>query len=214
MKKPLQIFIVAIFVWALLSWGTETLNPVESIENLLNTVKDLAMATRLTHATEDDNGDVQTSVDDLAAEASATLGEPVSPAEYALARMVRNENTQARKGGNDAERAAIIWVCMNDAAANDGGDIVRCITGKSGKFGHQTGRKYASGRDDPYDIDLDLVRRCYNGQIPDPTGGRTHFMHRNGFETHEKYLATVEKWNGRGWRNSGLDFGTSLEVWT
>jgi hypothetical protein len=211
--KNLGYIVLVVFLWAMLSWGTETLNPIESIANLLNSVKDLAMATRLTHATEDEAGNVPRSVDDLAVEASATLGESVSPPEYALARMVRNENTPARKGGNDAERAAIIWVCMNDAAANNGGDIVQCITGGKG-FGHQTGRKYASGREDPYDIDLDLVRRCYSGQIPDPTGGRTHFMHKNGFETREKYLATVEKWKARGWRNAGLDFGTSLEIWT
>ena len=211
--RNLGYIALVLLLWAVMSWGTGTLNPVESIQNLLNSIEDLTMATKLTHCTENDAGDVPCSIDDLVAQASEVMGETVSPPEYALARMVRNEMTPAHRGGNDAERAAIIWVCMNDAAANNGGDIVQCITGGHG-FGHQTRRKYASGREDPYDVDLDLVRRCYGGQIPDPTGGRTHFMHRNGFETHEKYLAAVEKWTGRGWQNAGLDFGTSLEIWT
>ena len=211
--KNLGYIALVLFLWAILSWGTGTLNPVESIQNLLNSIEDLTMATKLTHCTEDADGNVPCSIDDLVAQASEVAGEAVSPPEYALARMVRNEMTPAHRGGNDAERAAIIWVCMNDAAANNGGDIVQCITGGKG-FGHQRGRKYASGREDPYDVDLDLVRRCYGGQIPDPTGGRTHFMHRNGFETKEDYQATVVKWNKRGWENAGLDFGTSLEIWT
>lgn len=214
MNRGVQILVLVAFLWAVVAWGTNTLNPVESLEHLLNTVKDLAMAKKLTNETEDETGRVRSSLDSLAAEASRTLGQTVSPVEYALARMLRCERTPSHRGGNEAEAAAIVWVCMNDAAINNGGDIVQCITGGKG-LGKQIGRKYASGRLDPYDIDLDLVRRCYNGQIPDPTRGATHFMHRDGFGTREKYLATVERWSGRGWqRYDDLDFGTSLEIWT
>lgn len=214
MLKPWQIVVFAAFLWAILSFATGTLNPVESLQNLLSQVDSLVGATRLTDEVEDpDTHNVASSPEQLAWEASRTLGESVGVEEYALARMLRCERTPPLRGGNDGEGAAIVWVCLNDSRANDAGDIVRTITGGKG-FGWQRGRKYASGRLDPYDRDLDLVRRCLSGQIPDPTNGSTHFLHRGGFKTTEEYQAVVEKWKGRGWRNSGLDFQTSLEVWT
>lgn len=212
-RKTLQILVLVIFLWAIMSMATETLNPIESIGNLINEVDDLVGATKLTHETEDDAGNVASSPEELAQTASETLGQAVGVDEYGLARMLRCERTPAHKGGNDGEAAAIVWVAINDANAHDGGNIIRCLTNGRG-FGRQIGRKYATGRLDPYDKDLDLVRRCLDGSIPDPTGGRTHFMHRDGFKTHDLYLAAVKKWEGYGWENSGLDFGTSLEVWT
>lgn len=211
--KGWQLLIGAVVLWALLSWGTQTMNPIESISNLIAQADEVIGATRLTHETEDASGNVASSPEALAAEASQTLGQSVGVEEYALARMLRCERTPPHKNGNDGEGAAIVWVCLNDAAAHDGGDIIRCLTNGRG-FGKQIGRKYATGRADPYDRDLDLVRRCLSGAIPDPTGGRTHFMHRDGFKTRALYEAAVAKWSGYGWQNSGLDFNTSLEVWT
>jgi len=212
-NRRLQIIVLALFLWALLSVATATINPIESIESLLNAADDLVNATKLTHETEDDAGNVASSPEELAREASETLGQDVGVEEYGLARMLRCERTPAHKDGNDAEGAAIVWVAINDANAHNSGDVIQCLTGGKG-FGRQIGRKYATGRLDPYDKDLDLVRRCLDGSIPDPTGGRTHFMHRDGFKTHDLYLAAVTKWKGYGWEDSGLDFGTSLEVWT
>jgi hypothetical protein len=152
--------------------------------------------------------------EELAAEATETLGSPVYPIEYAMARMLRCERTPAHKGGNDAEAAAIVWVCINDAATHHGGDIMAALTGGKG-LGRQGPRAYATGRLDPYDVDLQLVRQCTGGQIEDPTGGATHFMHRGGFKTHEEYLAAVDKWtNEHKWSRIDLDVGTTLEIWT
>lgn len=215
MARRRLVLVAALLValWILAAIATESINPMDTIERLIAVADDLTGATRLTHVTENESGDVDQSPESLAAAASEVLGQEVGVEEYALARMLRNERTPARKGGNQAEAVAIVWVALNDANQHNGGDIVRCITGGKG-FGHQLGRKYASGRNDPYDVDLELVRQCMNGELQDPTGGRTHFMHRDGFKTRAEYLAAVKKWTGYGWENSGLDVGTSLEVWT
>lgn len=215
MKKTLQILIIAIFLWALVAYGTGTLNPLESIGSLINEVNNLMNATKLTSAShKDDETTVVESPETLAAQAGEKLGEVVGVEEYALARMLRCERTREAKGGNEAEGAAIVWVAINDANAHNGGDIVKCLTGGHG-FGKQGSlRKYATSLNDPYDVDLYLVRRCLGGQIADPTGGATHFLHRYGFKDPADYESVVAKWQGYGWSKRDLDLGTSLEVWT
>jgi hypothetical protein len=201
-------------MWILLSWLTATFNPAESASRLANELSDLVNEMKLTAATVNDDGTVAETPQALATQASTTTGAIVSVEEYALARMVACECTRAARGGNDGEKAAIVWVALNDANAHHAGDIVQCLTGGHG-FGHQGSlRAYATSANDPTVAILAVVRSCLTGQTPDPTGGSTHFMHRTGFTDHSAYLAAVSKWQGYGWQNIGLDVGTSLEVWT
>lgn len=207
-----RLLLVAMVLWALLALGSGSLNPVRSLAGLLSEVDDLTGARRLTRSTLDGNGNVVESMDELLSQAAEVAGGPVGETEYAVARMLRSERTRGLRGGNDGEGAAIVWVCLNDANAHNGGSVLQALTGGRG-FGEQAGRKYSTARD-PYDRDLELVRSIFAGEVGDPTGGRTHFMHRDGFESEAAYQAAVVKWTGYGWKNSGLDFGTSLEVWT
>jgi hypothetical protein len=207
-----KLAILIVFLWVVLSVGTATANPIASFERLLKQADDLASASRLTSSTVDAAGNVLESPDYLAGLATLTMGKTVSVEDYALARMLRSERTISARGGNDAEGVAILWVALNDCAANNRGDMLACLTSGKG-FGKQGSRKYSTARD-PYDVDLALVGQVRSGQVVDPTGGATHFMHRSGFVTPTDYESVVARWAARGWSNVGLDVGTSLEVWT
>ncbi len=214
MRTPRIVLVITVLaMWLILSWYTESLNPAESAARLASELAEWADEMRLSSATVTDDG-VQESPQELAGQAAATLGAPVTIEEYTLARMVACESTSAAKGGNDEEKEAIVWVALNDANANNGGNIVACVTGGHG-YGHQGSlRKYATALNDPTGHHLQIVRDCMTGRVPDPTGGATHFLHRLGFKSRDGYLAAVTKWTGYGWQNVGLDVGTSLEVWT
>jgi hypothetical protein len=90
------------------------------------------------------------------------------------------------------------------------------LTGGKG-FGPEGPRKYATGRSDPTDYHLALVRACQSGATPDPTGGATHFLDKYGFATNhvydpEKYAAAVAQWQSYGWTKV-LDLPHGLEIW-
>jgi hypothetical protein len=213
-KTPRIVLVITVLaMWLILSWYTESLNPGESAARLAADLAEWANEMRLTSATLTDNGVAETP-QELAGQAASTLGSPVTIEEYTLARMLACESTPERKGGNDEEKQAIVWVALNDANANNAGDIVACVTGGHG-YGHQGSlRKYATALQDPTGHHLEVVRDCMTGRVPDPTSGATHFMRRRAFDTHAAYLAVVDTWTKRGWQNIGLDFGTSLEIWT
>lgn len=220
MRKTITVLLLIVAIWVLLYFVTATLNPASQVQNLLSAGMEITNM-RLTDADQDSAGNCTASPTDLADEASRTLGEPVTVEEYALARMVANEAVADIKGGSDDDKNARIWVALNDANANNGGDVVQCITGGHG-FGPQSGRKYstghASGGNDPTDYHLALVRDCLSGATPDPTGGATHFLDRYGFATDHrydetKYLAAVAKWTGYGWSRV-ITIGEGLEIWT
>lgn len=220
LDKRLMILAVAVAVWLLLTVVTETWQPIEQLQCLLNAGLELTNM-RLTHADQDNEGNCLASPEELAAEASATLGQVVGVEEYALARMVANESLADLKGGTDEDKQARIWVALNDCAANNFGDVLQCLTNGKG-FGPQSGRKYstghASGGNDPTDEHLYLVRNCQSGITPDPTGGATHFLDKYGFATDHvfdpaKYQAAVDKWTGYGWSRV-MTIGRGLEIWT
>jgi hypothetical protein len=217
-RNALTMLIVALAIWLALCFLTETLDPLSQVQQLLAAGFAEVQNVRLTDANLDSAGNCVDSPEDLAAAASATLGQPVSVEEYALARMVACESVADLKGGSDADKVARIWVALNDAAANNGGDIVQCLTGGHG-FGPEGPRKYATGRNDPTDYHLALVRACVSGAIPDPTGGATHFLDKYGFADADHkydpnaYAAAVAKWTGYGWHRV-LVIGKGLEIWT
>jgi len=218
MRRPYQLILVAVAMWLLISWLTLTLNPVDQAKQFANTLAGISNM-RLTHATVDpDTGDVAETPDDLASEASLAMGAPVTVEEYALARMVATESLPDIRGGSDADKQARIWVALNDCQKNNGGDVLACLTGGNG-FGKQgVSRKYATGRNDPTDYHLALVRACRDGTTPDPTNGATHFLDRYGFATDhvydpDKYHAAVAKWTSYGWSKI-LELPHGLEIWT
>ena len=215
-RQWLTLAVVAVAIWLLLSWYQLTWNPLSQAEQMANALAGLGNV-RLTRATLDDSGNVVETPEDLAAAAAVTLGSPVTVDEYALARMCATESLSDIKGGSDADKNARIWVALNDAAKNNGGDILQCLTGGKG-FGPEGPRKYATGRTDPTDYHLALVRACQSGTTPDPTGGATHFMDQYGFATNhiydpDKYAATVALWTSYGWTKV-LTVGKGLEIWT
>jgi hypothetical protein len=215
-RQSLALLVVAVTIYLLISWLTMTVNPVEQGANIANALEGLANM-KLTHATLDDSGSVVETPDDLAAAASEVLGSPVDVEEYALARMVACEALSDVRGGTDEDKVARIWVALNDAEKNHNGDIVTCLTGGLG-FGPQGSRAYATGRNDPTDYHLSLVRACRSGATPDPTQGATHFMDKYGFATNHiydpaKYAAAVAKWKSHGWAKI-LDLPHGLEIWT
>ena len=221
MNKVLLTALIVVAIWLMLSILTSTVNPAEQVQRIFNAGMEITNM-RLTDADQDSAGNCISSPADLAAQASANLGEPVSVEEYALARMVANEALADVKGGTAADKQARIWVALNDASANNGGNILQCLTNGKG-FGPQTGgRKYstghAAGGTDPTDYHLALVRDCMSGTTPDPTGGATHFLDKYSFATDHKYdpakyQATVDKWTGYGWSRV-MTIGDRLEIWT
>lgn len=131
---------------------------------------------RLTKTSLDADKNIPVDVHTLAQQAAAVVGDDVSDEEYALARMVGSEEESA----DDATKTAIAWVCVNDAAAAFGGDIIACLTysthaGSKGYFGDQNGRRYSTARD-PYDGDLAIARDVLSGSVPDPTSGAVNFF--------------------------------------
>jgi hypothetical protein len=220
-RQTVTILAVAVAIWLLLTWVTDSWLPPDQLQRVLNAARELTNM-RLTHAEQDDAGNCTATPEELAAEATQTLGEPISVEEYALARMVANEALSDIKGGDDDDKNARIWVALNDARANNGGDIVQCLTNGRG-FGPQPGgRKYSTGHpdggNDPTDYHLSLVQNCMAGTTPDPTGGATHFMDKYGFATnHEfdpaKYQSAVNLWQSYGWHRL-MTIGKGLEIWT
>jgi hypothetical protein len=208
--------VIAIAIWLVVSWVTLTLDPASQAERIAAALAGVSNM-RLTRANLDDAGDVIETPEELAAAAAVSMGAPVTVDEYALARMCATECVSDIRGGSDADKIARIWVALNDAAKNNGGDIVQCLTGGKG-FGREGPRKYASGRTDPTDYHLALVRGCRSGEIADPTGGATHFLDKYGFATDhiydpDKYAAAVAQWQSYGWRKL-MTIGRGLEIWT
>ena len=214
--NTLTIVVVAVAIWLVLSVLTDTYDPASQAIQLIGAGIDLA-AMKLTNAQLDSSGNCIASPEDLASQAGATLGSPVGVDEYALARMCACECLQGAKGTDD-DKNARIWVAINDANQNNGGDILQCITGGNG-FGPQGGsRKYATGRNDPTDYHLTLARLCQSGATPDPTGGAQHFLDKYGFAAADgswdsaRYAAVVAQWQGYGWTRV-LTIGKGLEIW-
>jgi hypothetical protein len=214
--NPWLIILVAVAIWLVLSMLTDTYDPVEQVSQVIGAGMDLA-AMQLTNAQLDSAGNCVASPDELASEAGATLGSPVTVEEYAIARMCASESIGGAKG-SDNDKTARIWVALNDAAQTTGGDIILCLTGGNG-FGPQGSlRKYATGRRDPTDYHLTLVRLCRSGAVPDPTGGSTHFMDKYGFADAAgawdsgRYEEVVSQWQARGWTRV-TTIGRGLEIW-
>jgi hypothetical protein len=128
---------------------------------------------------------------------------------YTLARIMRSE----AGSGPEPERIAVAWVARN-AAREKGVSPTAWATGASGLskgfYGPQNIQKrvVATGSA-PRAKDLELAQAIMNGDIPDNTGGATHFMHPAGQNLLAKmglkgYTQSAETVIAR-WKASGLD---------
>lgn len=135
---------------------------------------------RLSVSTLSDGHNVDQSIDDLVAQASAVMGRPVAQDAYLLARTSSTEHGSA----GEREKTVIQWICWNDAQAH-GWSIFKVLTvtnpkvpdAAAGFLGSQKGRRYGTSFD-PYEDDLEIAERILAGQIADITGGATHYVHK------------------------------------
>ena len=101
-----------------------------------------------------------------------TAGYPLE--EYSVARVLMSE-----VGGQDnAYLHAVAWVLRNKAAEG-GSTITELVTAPSGLYGHQnagTGAKFVASGQDPRERHAEEAHLVMSGQVPDPTGGATHFF--------------------------------------
>lgn len=137
---------------------------------------------QLTTATVDGSGVVAESADELAAQASAVLGRPVTAEAQALARVCRSEEGRA----GQRAKTYLCHVMLNQANASGRGvvDTIEAhnTASRNGHFGAQISGAVASGAD-PYESDLNAaeVALAEAAQGIDPTGGATNFVDRRAF---------------------------------
>jgi hypothetical protein len=176
----------------LLFWGKQIKNTVVDV---------IGRGAKLTSTTLDAAGVVQTDPRDLAAQASAVMGRPVSLDVLALSRMVRSEGVDA----GDL-RVQVALNDLNDLNERKGYgwsafDLITYSTDPSarGKFGSQLHRRYASSRDS-YQADVQLVELAMRNGF-DATGGAIKFVDKSSFGVQEgtgSYADLVERWAADG----------------
>jgi hypothetical protein len=150
---------------------------------------------RLSRSHLDGSDNIVESIDDLLAQASAVMGREVSQDAYLLARVSASENG----GANAREKTAIQWVCRNDATSHGWSQWFTVTTAK-GCLGRQKGRRYSTALD-PCEDDLFLAEAILGGQLPDITGGSTHFIHYTGYKRFVDFLTDYP--NVRQWVKNG-----------
>lgn len=152
---------------------------------------------QLSKSTMTDEHNVDQSIDDLVAQASATMGRPVTQDAYLLARVSSSEHG----GAEEREKSVIQWVARNDARVHNR-TIFRNLTitnpevtsAVPGFLGSQKGRRFASGVD-PHEDDLDIAERILGGQVADISGGATNFVHKTpAFVASGGWAKTLINW--------------------
>lgn len=170
---------------------------------------------RLTRTTIDDdknavdaNGDSDPEA--LAAEASAVVGREVTVNAYALARMLRSEESSA----GPEVKAALAWVCLNSADEKRVTVLQRLtaskIAARDGRFGRQISR-WAATTSDPYENDLaiaeDTMGKFMVYPERDPTNGAVKFVDKRAFGVQEgtrTYAEVEAEWATEGLRPFSL----------
>jgi hypothetical protein len=204
--------------WPWWAWGLIILGIILIAPSVgLVVLNVLTRGKRLTTSVLDDNGDCETSPQDLAAQASATLNvDAVDVDVYSLARMLASEEESA----TPATKAALAWVAINVAALR-GTTVTLLLTHDvnahgDGKYGHQAGR-WASTATDPYEQDFNIAINCMTGSTPDPTDGAVHFF-RPSLQDRLLALGKVKssaaaidaEWGGNGFTVPGVDSGITF----
>lgn len=172
---------VAAVLWWLMTGDAPVLSYLRSI---------VGRGKRLTTTSLDDDGNIGVSPDELAAQAGQLLGRDVATDAYTLARIADSENPTATL----REKAAIMQVCINDAAQHLWSIGFAATVGKG--YGRQRGRRYSTARD-PYEQTLTLAEAVLVGAVADETRGSSHFVHKTGFASLGAYQSLVADWQAR-----------------
>lgn len=163
----------------------------------------------------DADGNVIETPEQIQAQIIGALGRPVELDAVIMARVGASESP----GATERERAAIQWVLRNDAESH--GWSIAFTAYKAGgapdTFGTQAGRRYATtggGRREIHEADLFMAEAILAGQVADPTGGATKFVHYTGYRRFVDFLAAhpkVQAWIDAGARPVALgDVGTLI----
>jgi hypothetical protein len=104
---------------------------------------------------------------------AAKVGLPVDV--YSAARVAASEAGT----GSEAEKAAVIWVAINQCRHLGKSLTAGVCSGKgAGLYGAQNaGSRWISTRLDPTATDVDIAQRVLAGKLPDNTGGARKFLH-------------------------------------
>lgn len=168
----------------------------------------LVRGARLTRSTwrEDDAQTIAEDPEELAAAAAEVVGQPVDVDEYAAARMCRSEEGRA----SDFVKRCLIQTACNDAHSKSW-ELLRILTvssvpARSGRFGHQTSRRYSTAVD-PFDSDLQIARLAIADHAAgnDDSQGATKFVDVGAFPSADKYEAVVVSWAKEGLRPFAID---------
>ena len=198
MRKRWLLLGALLLVLVLFHWGYlgNFSGKVPVVSALLDVID---RGARLTHTTLDDDGSVDDDPHALAVAAAAVAGVSVSDDEYAAARMVRSEQPHDA----DEIKELLVHVAINDAAAH-GWTLLKALTvssvaSRSGKFGHQTSRRYSTASD-PYGADLVVSKKAIADHAAgvDPTGGAQKFVNKWAFKKPESYDVTAASWGKEG----------------
>ncbi len=198
MRKRWLLVAALVVVLVLFHWGYlgNFSGKVPVVSALLDVID---RGKRLTHTNLDSDGNIPDDPEELAKQASAAAGVAVSTDALALSRMVRSEQPH----DSDAIKALLAHVAINDAKAH-GWTILKAITvssvaSRSGKFGHQTSRRYASYLDS-YGSDLEVALKAIADDAAgiDPTGGAQKFVNKWAFKKPESYDVTATSWGKEG----------------
>jgi hypothetical protein len=164
-------------------WALLDVSPVDLAELGAGMISDVAERGRqLTKSTVNAAGVVTDEPQALVDAASATLGRPVDPEAYALARMVRSEEGSA----GQITKVYLANVAQNQARAL-GWSVWNLMlfhkaAERSGWFGRQISGRFATTAD-PFESDLAAAEWALSN--PDQTGGATNFVDRRGFGVQE-----------------------------
>ena len=121
-----------------------------------------------------------------------------------LARVIRSEIGN----GTYAQKVAVAWVTRNLAAERR-----QTLTQMAcSPCGPQVGNtRPVSTRQDATARDREVATAVLSGDVPDPTGGATHFLSPAGLGT--KYAEVRARWLGWGWRPVTVVSDAKLEIW-
>jgi hypothetical protein len=203
---------IALAAW----WYMTGQSPADILASVTNSIDDVATrGPRLTRCTPSRaeivaGAPVNESPDELTAQAIAVLGYEIEVDDNTGGRAVRSERAQ---GKADLEAAIISHVILN-YCRRKGASVTEVLCGSDYRYGRQQGG-YCSTTADPCKRDVEIFRACRLGQIPDLTGGATHWLHPKGFKTREQYLATRKRWiEEYGWTPVTLPDGIDwIEVY-
>ena len=158
---------------------------------------------RLSASSLDSNGATVESIEAIKAQVEAALGRAVSEDALVMARVIASEDA----GGTEAAKVAVGWVLRNDAEAH-GWSIRFTATANPGTFGRQDrGRRYSTaggglGTREIHTDDLLIAEAVTSGEVADPTGGATKFVHYTGYARFRDFLAAYPR--VQAWVDGGL----------